>query len=256
MSAVLARGVAGAYRLGIVDVPADGFLYPAFPLEEAALSDVLARAFSRPLVAKTEPPKALKGETGYPPLKLKAKGPLVWYLEYRLTALKYRPGPVDGVYDTRTKDAVTAFQKVEKLTRDGIAGPGVWERLATAQTPVPKGDEPGQRVEVDIDRQVLFMINDNKVWKIIHVSTGGSGSRTLKGHFKIEYKMPSWVRCSYGTLIYWVSYFDFDHLLAVHGDPEVPSWADSHGCVRVPIWTAQELYEEMPMGTSVYIYDE
>jgi hypothetical protein len=251
---VLARGVANAYRLGLVDVPSDGCLYPALPLSETDMATMLGRAFNRSIVAKTTAPKAVASEGAYPTLKLKSEGPLVWYLEYQLTALMYRPGPIDGIFDIRTRDAVLAFQKVEKMKRDGMAGTKLFVELATAQTPVPKGDEPGSRVEVDLTRQVLFMITDNRVTQIVHMSSGAATTATLMGHFEIEHKMESWTTSSYRTTMYYTSFFDLGHKLAIHGYAQVPVWPASHGCVRVPIWMAFEIYQQLPMGTHVYIY--
>ena len=77
----------------------------------------------QPIVVRAAYPKILARLKGsYAQQKLKSKGPLVWYLEYRLTELKYFPGPIDGVYDNRTRDAVMAFQKVERLKRTGADG--------------------------------------------------------------------------------------------------------------------------------------
>jgi hypothetical protein len=250
----LARGVANAYRLGIVDVAGDGCLYPALPLSESDMSTMLDRAFTRTVTARTTPPKAVAAKGSYPSLKLKAKGPLVWYLEYQLAALKYRPGPIDGIFDIRTRDAVLAFQKIEKLKRDGIAGDTLWERLARAQTPVPKGSEPGTRVEVDLTHQVLLVIVDDQVTEVVHVSSGAATTATLVGRFEIEHKMEGWVTSSYRTAMYYTSFFDFDHRLAIHGFADVPVWPASHGCVRAPVWLAKMLYEQLPMGAHVYIY--
>jgi hypothetical protein len=251
---VLARGVANAYRLGLVDIPSDGCLYPGLPPSEAEMTAMLDQAFNKTITVRTAPPGAVAVTGAYPPLKLKSEGPLVWYLEYQLTALKYRPGPIDGIFDIRTRDAVLAFQKVEKMKRDGIAGTNLFIRLATAQTPVPKGDEPGSRVEIDLTRQVLFMITDNQVTQIVHISSGIATMATLTGYFEIEHKMEGWVTSSYRTAMYYTSFFDFEHRLAIHGFADVPVWPASHGCVRVPVWMAKQIYDQLPMGTRVYIY--
>jgi N-acetylmuramoyl-L-alanine amidase len=254
VSAVLARGVANAYRLGIVDVPPDACLYPALPLTQTDMSVILGRAFSTPITVRNAPPAAVTAKANYPSLKIKSEGPLVWYLEYQLAALKYRPGPIEGVFDVRTRDAVLAFQKVEKLKRDGIVGDSLWKRLATAKTPEPRMEEAGTRVEVDLTRQVLFLIVENQVTKIVHISSGKSTTGTLVGQFKVAKKIPRWLHDSYQTTMYYSSFFSVGHRLAVHGYSEVPVWPASHGCVRTPNWMAKELYEEMPMGTRVFLY--
>jgi lipoprotein-anchoring transpeptidase ErfK/SrfK len=175
---------------------------------------------------------------------------MVWYLEYQLSALNYRPGPVDGLYDYRTADAVMAFEKVERLRRDGVAGEALWQKITTAQTPDPKLVAIGSRVEIDLTRQVLLMITDNKVWKVIHVSTGRSRG-TPTGPGRVGTKQPGWVAVPVGRM-YYVSYIR-PHI-AIHGSASVPSYPASHGCVRVPKWMAEELFYELPVGTRVDVY--
>jgi N-acetylmuramoyl-L-alanine amidase len=43
-------------------------------------------------------------------------------LQNRLTDVRYGLGQADGVYGTLTQQAVYAFQKVNRLDVDGIAG--------------------------------------------------------------------------------------------------------------------------------------
>ncbi len=252
IDATFARGVANGYRLGIVDATADGWLCPTLPLSRGDMVIMLDRAFVETISGRDAYPPAVSSQAGYPSQEPKSEGPLVWYLEHQLTVLKYRPGPIDGVYDSKTKDAVMAFQKVEKLKRDGLVGGAFWQRLPTAQTPAARLHAPGTRVEIDLTRQVLFMITENHVWKIVHVSTGASTTGTLTGHFTVRDKSPGWLTSSYRTGMYYAVWFRIK--LAIHGYSEVPPWPASHGCVRVPVWMAKELFYEIPMGTAVDIY--
>ncbi|MCZ7537717.1 MAG: L,D-transpeptidase [Acidimicrobiia bacterium] len=34
----------------------------------------------------------------------------------------------------------------------------------------------------------------------------------------------------------------------------MPAYPASHGCVRIPIWTADWLYNQSPVGETVYVY--
>jgi hypothetical protein len=245
-----ARAVANAYRLGIVDATADGWFYPKLPLSWGDMAVMLERAFVQPLDVRTDYPAAVAAQSSYPTLTFDSEGPLVWYIEYRLRTLMYRPGPIDGVYDKCTRDAVLAFQKVERIQRDGIAGGAFWERIFTAQTPIPKLTDVGTRVEIDLGRQVLFMITDNTVWKIVHVSTGrGNGTPTGRG--TVGTKQTGWNHVPVGWM-YYVSYI-MPHI-AIHGMQSVPVFPASHGCIRLPIWMAVELFYELPVGTRVDLY--
>lgn len=245
-----ARAVANAYRLGIIDAAQGGWFYPMLPLSWGDLSIMLDRAFVQAARVRESLPEAVPALEGFPSITLKSAGPMVWYLEYQLAALNYRPGPVDGVYDNRTADAVMAFEKVEGLHRDGVAGESFWQRITTAQTPTPRLVADGARVEVDLTRQVLFMITDNKVWKIVHVSTGRSRG-TPTGRGKVGTKQTGWNAVKVGWM-YYVSYIR-PHI-AIHGSASVPPHPASHGCIRVPMWMAVELFYELPVGMRVDVY--
>jgi len=246
-----AVSVANAYRLGVIEGPADGWFYPALNLTRAQMAVMLYRAFLQPIEARNVYPVELPAVSTYETQSVGSEGSLVSFLEARLTTLHYPCGPVDGVYDRRTRDAVMAFEKVERLKRDGTVGAKVWQRLFSAKTPSPRRSLGGTRSEVDLTRQVLFMITDNSVWKIVHVSTGRLGTRT--GHFTVGVKYEGWVQCvTLDGEMYYPSYIVSK--TAIHGYRSVPAYPASHGCVRVPVWTAVELYEQLPKGTPVDVY--
>src|SRR5436305_8306935 len=112
-----------------------------------------------------------------PGLGVGARGPEVLALEQRLNALHYDPGAIDGYFDSSTAFAVVAFQKVYGMARTSRATDDVIAALQTATDPpslVPGGGVT--RVEIDVGRQVLFLFQDNALWRILPVSTG-SGQR-------------------------------------------------------------------------------
>jgi N-acetylmuramoyl-L-alanine amidase len=243
--------VANAYRLGVIESSTDGWFYPDLSLTRAQMAVMLYRAFLQPIQAKHVYPEEVPASSTYASQSMGSEGPLVSFLEARLAALHYPCGPVDGVYDKRTRDAVMAFEKVERLKRDGKVGAQVWQHLLTARTPSPRGSTGGTRTEIDLTRQVLFMIKDNKVWKIVHVSTGKLGTRT--GQHTVGTKYEGWVECvTVEGRMYYPSYIVSK--TAIHGYPSVPPYPASHGCVRVPIWTASDLFFELPKGTPVDVY--
>lgn len=62
-------------------------------------------------------------------LKRGSSGPEVEDLQRKLMARGINPGPVDGLFGTKTEDAVRRFQERHDLQVDGIVGPRTVETL-------------------------------------------------------------------------------------------------------------------------------
>ena len=180
----------------------------------------------------------------------------------RLTTLGYWMAKTDESY----RHALIAFQKVQALTPTGKLSLEDLEVLRAARTPVPKEvqqlDEGKIRVEVDLRRQVLFVIDhENNVTKVLSVSSGNGrefksegfvrDAVTPPGRFKVYNKIKGWKKSALGMLYYPNYYLSG---LAIHGSAFVPAYPDSHGCVRVPMYAAEELYQMMTIGTEVLIH--
>lgn len=182
--------------------------------------------------------------------------------EARLAEMGYPTGKIDGVIDGSTRSGLILFQKWEgrkitgTLTRDNL------EAIMTATAPAPK-DTGYAHVEVDVDRQVLLLTDDEGVIKrMLPVSTGSnkhykekrmSGlAYTPRGRFRIYSKLSGWRKSPLG-LLYYPNYFSDG--LAIHGNPEVPHTPQSHGCIRIPMSAAASMSRALPVGTIVLIYD-
>ncbi|MDO5112559.1 MAG: peptidoglycan-binding protein [Clostridia bacterium] len=66
---------------------------------------------------------------GFVVLRRGDRGPNVTRLQTALTTAGYDVGPIDGIFGTRTEDAVKRFERVFGLTVDGVVDTAVWERL-------------------------------------------------------------------------------------------------------------------------------
>jgi hypothetical protein len=185
-----------------------------------------------------------------PRLSFGARGIAVAQLAARLRALHYA-APFSAVFDSRLLDAIYAFQKVENLPRTGVVDPAFWQRLNSPYTPVPRYAEPADHLEVNKPRQVLYVVRGGRVALISPISTGGGGHYTPVGRFAIYRKVGGFDPSPLGTL-YDPMYFTGGY--AIHGNPSVPPFPASHGCVRVPMWIAPHLYETNPYGETVYVY--
>jgi hypothetical protein len=157
--------------------------------------------------------------------------------------------PRTSTFDSRVLDAVYAFQKVERLPRTGVVDAAFWARLGTARSPAPRYG--GDHIEVDKARQVLFVVRGGKVAQISPVSTGGYGRYTPEGRFAIYRKVAGFDPSPLGVL--WDPLY-FTGGYAIHGNPSVPPYPASHGCIRVPMWIASLLYETNDYGEPVYVY--
>ena len=96
--------------------------------------------------------------------------------EQRLSDLGYWTGPIDGTLDPGSRHALIAFQKVESRPRTGRLTKGELQALRAASKPLPRqtGDA---HIEIDLDRQVLFMVDaSGSITHILPVCTGDEKS--------------------------------------------------------------------------------
>lgn len=68
-------------------------------------------------------------ETKRPTLRIGNRGEDVAYLQTRLAAMGYGVGNIDGIFGTKTLDAVKAFQVENNLAVDGIVGVKTWKAI-------------------------------------------------------------------------------------------------------------------------------
>lgn len=74
------------------------------------------------------------GESGsYSKLQMGSSGSAVKRLQYALYELKYYDGDITGTYDNKTENAVMAFQEVNGLYIDGVAGQDTQRRLYSSK---------------------------------------------------------------------------------------------------------------------------
>jgi len=100
--------------------------------------------------------------------------------------------------------------------------------------------------------QVLYVVPGSRVGLIVPISTAGvAGTFTPVGRFAVYRKVVEFDPSPLGTL-YDPLYFTGSY--AIHGNPSVPPYPASHGCVRIPMWVAPFLYRTIPYGETVYVY--
>ena len=205
-------------------------------------------------------------------LRIGSRGADVLALERRLAGLHYDVGRVDGYYDNSTFHSVLAFQKVNGLARDGIAGPITQGRLAHPAVPRVLQRRAGSYLEINLTRQTMIYARNGGIVRIFDVSSGSGRLYTVDGqvrraitptgNFRIQRKINGWRTSKLGRL-YRPAYFYGGY--ALHGSWSVPAYPASHGCVRVTIAAMDRLvvldrgriietgsHEELPRANGLY----
>lgn len=185
-------------------------------------------------------------------------------LQQRLNALHYYAGPDDGRFGPDTEEAVWAFQEIQGIRVDGIAGPVTGRYLARPEAYAPHDPHGGpERVEVNLAKRTLVLYRDHAVALISHVSPAGgyrycdrngcSAAATPTGEYHTTGYLPGWVKVPLGKMYNPVFFLGDSY--AIHGDTDVPLGPASHGCIRIPMDIAQFFHTlVLPHGTPVFVF--
>ena len=202
---------------------------------------------------------------------LNANGPQTKRIQARLLELGFWLGAVDGRYSLTTIQAVLAFQKYTGLPRTGTVDTATAYALTTVTYRATATVAKGSLVEVDKDRQLLFLVEAGRTSWTFNTSTGSgiaysvpnkkkpwvteSGTAiTPSGLFKVDREIDhGWWDGDLGK-IYRPKYFHKG--IAIHGMNVVPSHAVSHGCVRLSVPAMDFIWANnlMPIHTTVWVH--
>jgi N-acetylmuramoyl-L-alanine amidase len=225
-----ARVALGTREIGVVQVRLTTLPRPGYD------------SVSRELRATVRPPTLTLGTTS----------PAVTELARRLAALHYVVPSLSSTFGDDLVESVYAFQKVQGLDRTGSVDAAFWTKLEDPRIPVPRYSQPTDHIEVDKTHQVLYLVRGGKIALISPVSTAGiAGYYTPEGRFAIYRKVSGYDPSPLGVLLdpmYFVGGY------AIHGNPSVPPYPASHGCVRVPNFVIYRLFGSEPYGETVYVY--
>ena len=235
---------------GSVKLTVDG--KPGAQINTRLLHTALVVATSTPAPGWLAAKRSLAVAVAQPTLAVGAQSAAVAELENDLGQLHYFVPARSTTFTPDLVDSIYAFQKVNHLARTGIADAATWKALTQPAIPEAKYKTPGLHVEVDKELQVLFVVRDGRIAQISPVSTAGLPGRfTPVGQFAVYRKVDGFDPSPLGTL-YEPSYFTGGY--AIHGNPSVPPYPASHGCVRVPMWVAPTMFAELVLGTPVDVY--
>lgn len=259
-----ANAVNAGNGAGLVGSPATdglpgGIVEPAVAALPPAWSTLQVNPWSATTLALPDGPTA-------PVLTEGDRAPEVVILKRRLAELGYRPSTdetLSEAFTSQTWSAVLAFQKAENLERTGDVDAATWARLRAPQawSVTPVNVYP--RVEVDIERQIVLVVLGPADVRTLNTSTGGGYTyrneygglevaETPIGDYRVYSVYDGWVKAPLGTL-YRPLYFEGGY--AIHGSPYVPSFPDSHGCVRLSNSDMDWLFDLAPRDMPVGVYE-
>jgi hypothetical protein len=186
-------------------------------------------------------PNVAPGSSGFSVRLLQSE---LWNLHYVV--------PLNGSFDEATGRALIAFRKVENLNRIAYSGSEVFARLIHGFGGFPVHyRHDGRHVEGNLTKQVLAEIEPGgRVHAIYTMSSGKPSTPTVIGRFQVYSKTPGVNSEGMVDSNYFIRGY------AIHGYPEVPTYAASHGCLRVPIPNAASIYSWVQYGTPVDVYNE
>ena len=192
-------------------------------------------------------------------------------VQQRLLDLGFWLQKVNGDYGVTTSQAVMAFQKYAGLPATAEVDDATAAALTNATEKAHGTATEGDLVEVDKDRQLLFVFMGGVTVWTINISTGSEipfkerdktewgkwiegDAVTPDGVFVINRQVDKGWRTGDLGDIYRPKYFNYG--IALHGSYKVPNYPASHGCVRMStpamdfMWSA----DLAPMGTVVWVH--
>jgi peptidoglycan hydrolase-like protein with peptidoglycan-binding domain len=182
----------------------------------------------------------------------------------------WNAGPT-GNYDLTTTQAVMAFQKYMGLSASGKVDQPTAQALQTVTERPHATTTVGDMVEVDKDKQLVFIVRGGRTLWTINASTGSGKAYaepdknhpgeiqsgvaiTVVGLWKVTLERPDgWWPGDLGQ-IYRPKYFHGGE--AVHGSNDVPNHPASHGCVRVSVPAMDFIWANdlMPLKSPVWVH--
>lgn len=192
-------------------------------------------------------------------------------IQQRLLDLGFWVQSVNGDYGVTTSQAVMAFQKYMGLPATAEVDEATASLLTLADMRANGSATGGTLIEVDKDRQLLFIIRDGTTTWTINVSTGSGvpfrerdktewgkwihgDAQTPDGIFLVDREREKgWHGGDLGD-IYRPKFFNGG--IALHGSYEIPNYPASHGCVRMSTAAMDMIWKDdiAPIGMTVWVH--
>jgi peptidoglycan hydrolase-like protein with peptidoglycan-binding domain len=180
----------------------------------------------------------------------------------------FDPGPVDGQFGTKTRQALWALEKLAGLAMDGKWGDAeqaALRRVNSGAVGGPRNSYSRRWVEIDLSQQLVMVYDPGRTVPrlVTHTSTGSGNywrsgpysgrSITPTGRFTIFRRISGWHYSSLGLGGMYNPLYITSSGIALHGSSSVPPYPASHGCIRLPMHIAEYMPSLLPNGTPVVI---
>ena len=159
------------------------------------------------------------------------------------------------------KGAIRAFESVQGLTMDGVAGPSVWSHLlaaAAANKVNPNGYSYALATQ-NSPNETLKVWHNGKVILNTAANTGIPGANTADGTFPVYERLQFQIMkgtnpdgTKYADPVSWISYFNGGDAVHYFDRYSYGSY-QSLGCVELPLKEAKFIWPYLTYGTLVTV---
>lgn len=225
--------------------------YVARAFVVTAIAVVMAVSSFAPALAATDVPTGSTTETVN--------------VQATLRQLGFYRGPVNGIDDQATGDAIMAFHKTVGAQRTRDWTEADWENVRALEAvgfDIPDRPDEPNRIEIDLYRQVMYLIEGGHVAAVFPIVSGKGdtyerlghatgGSHTPIGDFTLIRHVAGWRNAPLGR-IYRPWYFVGGY--AIHGGRIAHAQPASHGCVRIPMADMDWIESRVWIGMPVHVW--
>src|SRR5436190_12013758 len=154
-----------------------------------------------------------------------------------------------GYVDSSLDRAVLAFRKVNRMPRNSSLSRTILQKVFAGQGSYHlRYPSAGKHVEANLERQVVVLADHGRAERIYPMSSGKPSTPTVRGSFHFYSKTPGTNAKGMLDSNYFIGGY------AIHGYPEVPTFAASHGCIRVPNGDAPSIFGWIALGDRIFVY--
>ena len=164
----------------------------------------------------------------------------------------------DNILD---QGAIRAFESVQGLTMDGVAGPEVWAHLlaAAAKNQVNPNGYTYALASQNSPHESLEVWHNGKVILNTPANTGIEAANTQDGTFPVYERLQFQIMkgtnpdgSKYSDPVYWISYFNGGDAVHYFERPGY-GYYQSLGCVELPMSPAKFIWPYLTYGTLVTV---